>query len=90
MDVDSNGSSVEQDILEAQSPLEEFMENRFLAAERYTAFLVSFHSMAELVASFWPLRFQAGRLTIITPPQPQRRRLINSLIYSLSDDSYLD
>ena len=49
------------DILESQSPLEEFIENRFLSAERYTAFLVMFHEMAATVASFAPLRWDTSR-----------------------------
>ena len=50
------------DILEAQSAVEEFMENRFLSAERYTAFLVLFHEMAATVATaFPPLAFDTHR-----------------------------
>lgn len=49
------------DLLESQSALEEFIENRYLSAERYTAFLVLFHAMAERVASFRPLSFDTSR-----------------------------
>ncbi len=56
----SMGRSV-LDILESQSALEEFLENRFLSAERYTAFLVLFHEMASTVASFLPLAWDTSR-----------------------------
>jgi hypothetical protein len=49
------------DLLESQAPLEEFIENRFLSAERYTAFLVMFHEMAATVASFKPLAWDTSR-----------------------------
>lgn len=42
-------------------PLAQFLENRFLSAERYVAFLVLFHQMAETVASFAPLRWDTSR-----------------------------
>ena len=49
------------DLLESQAPIEEFIENRFLSAERYTGFMVMFHQMAETVASFKPLRWDTSR-----------------------------
>jgi hypothetical protein len=49
------------DLLESQAPLEEFIENRYLSAERYVAFLVMFHAVAETVASFKPLAFDTSR-----------------------------
>jgi hypothetical protein len=49
------------DLLESQADMESFIENRFLAAERYTAFLVLFHAMAARVAAFWPLTFDVSR-----------------------------
>lgn len=49
------------ELLEAQSAVEEFLENRFLSAERLLAFLVSFHAMAATVASFWPLQWDTSR-----------------------------
>ena len=49
------------DLLESQAPIEEFIENRYLSAERWVAFLVMFHQMAQTVASFAPLRWDTSR-----------------------------
>jgi hypothetical protein len=49
------------DLLESQADVETFIECRFLAAERYTAFLVLFHAMAARVAGFWPLTYDVSR-----------------------------
>ena len=49
------------ELLESQAALEEFLENRFLSAERYLGFLVLFHAMAATVAAFPPLRFDTSR-----------------------------
>jgi hypothetical protein len=42
-------------MLEGQSVIEEFIENRFLSAERLLAFLVLFHQMAQTVATALPM-----------------------------------
>jgi len=50
------------EMLESQASVEEFIENRFLSAERYLAFLVLFHAMAATVAgSLPPLRWDTSR-----------------------------
>ena len=49
------------DLLESQADVETFIECRFLAGERYTAFLVLFHAMAARVAGFWPLTYDVSR-----------------------------
>jgi hypothetical protein len=50
-----------QDVLEAQSDLEQLMESRCLSLERLLAFLVTFHTMGTAVASLPPLRFETDR-----------------------------
>jgi hypothetical protein len=50
-----------QDVLEAQSDLEQLMESRCLSLERLLAFLVTFHTMGTTVASLPLLRFETDR-----------------------------
>eukprot|EP00961_Rhodomonas_salina_P132788 1787610-Rhodomonas_salina.6 len=50
-----------QDMLNHCTMLETWYENRYASLERYMAFLVMFHAMADRVAAFLPLKFDTSR-----------------------------